>query len=143
MESYLVYNFQKKPTTILLYGSMGCSYRMIFEDSLKSAGVFPLDKIEFSSNEAIKQCVIAGLGVALLPEMVVKKDIIEGKMKEIPWKGSEPSLFTQIAWHKDKWITPPLEALINLTRQIFFLITTSVEKGFLIIFLVNGKGCSN
>ncbi|WP_144549604.1 LysR family transcriptional regulator [Bacillus sp. X1(2014)] len=103
----------------LLLTEMGCSYRMIFEDSLKSAGVFPLDKIEFSSIEAIKQCVIAGLGVALLPEMVVKKDIIEGRMKEIPWKGPESSLFTQIAWHKDKWITPPLEAFINLTRQIF------------------------
>ncbi|MDQ6598132.1 LysR family transcriptional regulator [Bacillus salipaludis] len=103
----------------LLLTEMGCSYRMIFEDSLKSARVFPLDKIEFSSIEAIKQCVIAGLGVALLPEMVVKKDIQEGRMKEIPWKGSESSLFTQIAWHKDKWITPPLEAFINLTRQIF------------------------
>jgi DNA-binding transcriptional LysR family regulator len=107
-----------KDETFLLT-KMGCSYRMLFENSLKSAGVFPMDKIEFSSIETIKQCVIAGLGVALLPEMAVKKDIIEGKMREIPWKGFEPSLFTQIAWHKDKWSTSPLEAFINLTRQIF------------------------
>ncbi|GKU84135.1 LysR family transcriptional regulator [Niallia sp. NCCP-28] len=103
----------------LLLTETGCSYRMMLESSLKSAGVYPLDKIEFSSIEAIKQCVIAGLGVALLPEMVVKKDIKEGRMKEIHWETSPSSIFTQIAWHKDKWVTPPLEAFINLTRKFF------------------------
>ncbi|MCU6602231.1 LysR family transcriptional regulator [Peribacillus frigoritolerans] len=114
----------------LLLTEMGCSYRMMFEDSLKSAGVYPLDKIEFSSIEAIKQCVIAGLGIALLPEMVVKKDIKEGRMKEIPWKDSTSSLFTQIAWHKDKWMTPPLEAFINITRKIFLSDDYFNQKGF-------------
>lgn len=106
----------------LLLTETGCSYRNIFEESFNSAGIYPLDKIEFSSIEAIKQCVIAGLGVALLPEMVVEKDIKEGRMKEIPWKTSTSPLFTQIAWHKDKWMTPPLEAFINLTRRTFLLI---------------------
>jgi hypothetical protein len=54
--------------------------------------------------------------------MVVEKDIKEGRMKKIPWKTSTSPLFTQIAWHKDKWMTPPLEAFINLTRRTFLLI---------------------
>ncbi|MED3574313.1 LysR family transcriptional regulator [Cytobacillus praedii] len=103
----------------LLLTETGCSYRIMLEDSLKSAGVYPLDKIEFVSIEAIKQCVIAGLGVALLPEMVVKKDIKEGRMKEFAWATSDSQLFTQIAWHKDKLMTPPLEAFIRLTRKIY------------------------
>ncbi|MED3552976.1 LysR family transcriptional regulator [Cytobacillus praedii] len=103
----------------LLLTETGCSYRLMLEDSLKSAGVYPLDKIEFVSIEAIKQCVIAGLGVALLPVMVVKKDIKEGRMKEFAWTTSDSPLFTQIAWHKDKLMTPPLEAFIRLTRKIY------------------------
>ena len=103
----------------LLLTEAGCSYRKIFEDSLNSEGVYPLDKIEFGSIEAIKQCVFAGLGVALLPEMVVEKDIKEGRMKELPFNTSTSPLFTQIAWHKDKRITPPLEEFINLTRKTF------------------------
>ncbi|MBU8880162.1 LysR family transcriptional regulator [Bacillus sp. FJAT-29790] len=103
----------------LLLTETGCSYRNIFEDSFKSVGVYPLDKIEFGSIEAIKQCVIAGLGIALLPEMVVEKDIKEGRMKELSWKAPGSPLFTQIAWHKDKWMTPPLEEFINLTRKTF------------------------
>ncbi len=103
----------------LLLTEAGCSYRNMFEESLNLLGIFSLDKIEFASIEAIKQCVVAGLGVALLPEMVVKKDIEEGRMKELPWKSSVPPLYTQIAWHKDKWITPPLAEFISLTRKMF------------------------
>ncbi|KZO00626.1 LysR family transcriptional regulator [Pseudobacillus badius] len=103
----------------LLLTEAGCSYRNMFEESLNSFGIYPLDKIEFASIEAIKQCVIAGLGVALLPEMVVKKDIKEGRLKELPWKSSSSPLYTQIAWHKDKWMTPPLNEFISLTRKMF------------------------
>lgn len=106
----------------LLLTEAGCSYRTIFEESLNSLGIYSLDKIEFASIEAIKQCVIAGLGVALLPEMVVKKDIEEGRMKELPWKSATPPLYTQIAWHKDKWMTPPLDEFISLTRKVFLSI---------------------
>ncbi|MFJ7971017.1 LysR family transcriptional regulator [Psychrobacillus sp. NPDC096389] len=103
----------------LLLTEVGCSYRNMLEESLNSLGVYPLDKIEFASIEAIKQCVIAGLGVALLPEMVVKKDIEEGRMEVLPWNASSSPLYTQIAWHKDKRMTPPLEEFINLTRKMF------------------------
>lgn len=103
----------------LLLTEAGCSYRNMFEESLNSFGIYPLDKIEFASIEAINQCVIAGLGVALLPEMVVKKDIKEGRLKELPWKSSASPLYTQIAWHKDKWMTPPLNEFISLTRKMF------------------------
>ncbi|QCR31916.1 LysR family transcriptional regulator [Lysinibacillus sp. SGAir0095] len=103
----------------LLLTETGCSYRNMFEESLNSLGIYPLDKIEFTSIEAIKQCVIAGLGVALLPEMVVKKDIEEGRMKELPWNSFSSPLYTQIAWHKDKIVTQPLDEFISLTRKIF------------------------
>lgn len=106
----------------LLLTEVGCSYRNMLEESLDSLGVYPLDKIEFASIEAIKQCVIAGLGVALLPEMVVKKDIEEGRMEVLPWNASSSPLYTQIAWHKDKRMTPPLEEFINLTRKMFLTV---------------------
>jgi len=104
--------------TILLTET-GCSYRTIFEDFFRNSGVYPLNKIEFGSIEAIKQCVIAGLGIALLPKMAVETDLRMGRMKEIGWKNNTAPICTQIAWHKDKWMTPPLEAFIELTRNTF------------------------
>ncbi|KIL31015.1 hypothetical protein B4067_4061 [Bacillus subtilis subsp. subtilis] len=74
--------------------------------------------MEFVSIEAIKQCVMAGLGIGILPEMTVKDDIAAGRMKELNWQSDCP-VFTQLAWHKDKWMSAPLKAFIDLTRKTF------------------------
>ncbi|MFJ8531006.1 LysR family transcriptional regulator [Bacillus sp. NPDC094106] len=103
----------------LLLTELGCSYRTIFEDLFRTEDVYPINKIEFVSVEAIKQCVIAGLGIAILPAMVVEKDIQEGTMKELVFENTITPIFTQIAWHKDKWITSPLQQFIDVTRASF------------------------
>ncbi|WP_339229029.1 LysR family transcriptional regulator [Oceanobacillus sp. FSL K6-2867] len=103
----------------LLLTEIGCSYRTLLENCCHSAKVYPINKFEFSSIEAIKQCVIAGLGIAALPTMVVEHDIKMGKMQELKWNNKIPPIFTHIAWHKDKWMSPPLEDFIALTRQTF------------------------
>ncbi|WP_144509764.1 LysR family transcriptional regulator [Bacillus sp. FJAT-22090] len=97
----------------------GCSYRTLLEDSFRSVEVYPKNKFEFGSIEAIKQCVIAGLGIAALPEMAVESELESGKMKELAWANNLSPVFTQIAWHKDKWMTPPLESFIKLTCEYF------------------------
>ncbi|MDQ0272811.1 LysR family transcriptional regulator [Cytobacillus purgationiresistens] len=103
----------------LLLTETGCSYRTLFEDTFRSAEVYPLNKFEFVSIEAIKQCVIAGLGIALLPAMAIDKELKSRVMEELQWRGIYLPIFTQIAWHKDKSMTPPLQAFIDLTRDTF------------------------
>lgn len=97
----------------------GCSYRTIVEDSFRSANKTIVNKFEFVSIEAIKRCVMEGLGVAVLPAMVVEEEIKDRKMIEVEWENMNTTISTQIAWHKDKWITPPLQAFIDLTRKTF------------------------
>lgn len=102
----------------ILTTEQGCNYRQIFEQILSSNGVHAGTKIEFTSIEAIKQCVISGLGIAVLPEMTVEKEIADGKIAVLPWKGPEFTIMTQLAWHKDKWFSPALRAFVNITRSI-------------------------
>ncbi len=40
-------------------------------------------------------------------------------MVELKWDNNIPPIFTHIAWHKDKWMTPPLEDFIELTQRTF------------------------
>ncbi|CAI8711590.1 MULTISPECIES: LysR family transcriptional regulator [Bacillus] len=103
----------------LLLTELGCSYRTIFEELFRAEGVYPINKIEFVSVEAIKQCVIAGLGIAILPAMVVEKEIQEGTIGELTMENTIDPIFTQIAWHKDKWITAPLQQFIDVTKASF------------------------
>ncbi|MGC4376734.1 LysR family transcriptional regulator [Fictibacillus sp. Mic-4] len=114
-ESVMPFDLQGEP---LLLTGCGCSYRRIFEDSLSSVGVQPSNIIEFASIEAIKQCVIAGLGIAVLPAIAIQKDIEQGRMKELAWGGCGFSIYTYLAWHKDKWISPALKAFIDVTREV-------------------------
>ncbi|WP_096187995.1 LysR family transcriptional regulator [Evansella halocellulosilytica] len=110
------YDFEQ--ATFLLTDE-GCSYRCILEDTVREANLKMIQKFEFISIEAIKQCVLSGLGVAVLPAMAIEKELKAGVVKEIPWADSVSPIFTQIAWHKDKWMTLPLQAFIQLTRETF------------------------
>ena len=63
----------------LLLTELGCSYRTLFEELFRWEDVYPANKIEFVSVEAIKQCVIADLGIAVLPAIVVEKIYERGR----------------------------------------------------------------
>lgn len=101
----------------ILTTEKGCAYRQIFEQLMASSGVRTGVKIEFTSIEAIKQCVIAGLGIAVLPEIAVKNEISQHQIAVLPCKDLEYSVVTQLAWHKDKWISPSLKAFLNVAAE--------------------------
>lgn len=101
----------------ILTTEKGCNYRQLFENMLASNNVRIGTKIEFASIEGIKQCVIAGLGIAVLPKITIEKEIAEGKIAVLQWKGPDFPISTQIAWHKDKWISPALKAFLDIARS--------------------------
>lgn len=103
----------------LLLTEEGCSYRSLFEKILRSEGVTPLNQVEFVSIEALKQCVMANLGIALLPAMVVEQQINDGLLSEIPWDTDLQPLTTKMTVHKDKRLTPALADFMQLTRDYF------------------------
>ncbi len=100
----------------ILVTEPGCSYRTMLEQTLESTGLKNM-KIEFSSIEAIKRCAMVGLGVTLLPKVAVTEELISGKLAVLPWRGVEFPFVTRMVWHKDKWISPALQAFIQIARQ--------------------------
>ncbi|MBM7632209.1 LysR family transcriptional regulator [Geomicrobium sediminis] len=103
----------------LLLTEAGCSYRNILEHSFFASNIAPANKIEFVSIEAIKQCVIANLGVALLPTMAVENDLKEGRVIQLDARFFTTPVYTHIAWHEDKHLSKPLQAFIDDTRKSF------------------------
>jgi DNA-binding transcriptional LysR family regulator len=80
--------------------------------------VRPTNTIEFSSVEAIKECVSLGMGVALLPEIVVAEQLVRKRLMALRWVGPEIDIATHVVWHKDKWISPALGAFIALLQSM-------------------------
>jgi DNA-binding transcriptional LysR family regulator len=79
----------------LLLTERGCSYRNLFEHSLIAAGVHPGNALEFSNVEAIKQCVMVGLGITLLPELAVRREVARGQLRVLDWQGPVMSIQAQ------------------------------------------------
>ncbi|MFZ5622764.1 MAG: LysR family transcriptional regulator [Pseudomonadota bacterium] len=102
----------------LLLTEEGCSYRILIEQELEKAGVRVASSLEFGSIEAIKQCVAAGMGLAVLPAMAAGQDLTQGRLAMLPWREASYSVVTQVVWHKDKWLSPAMQAFIDLTLEI-------------------------
>lgn len=108
----------------LLLTEAGCYYRTFFDRLLSREGVYPRTLMEFHSSEAVKQCVMTGMGVTVMPTVAVAAEIEQGRLCKLPWKGPDLTISTHMVWHKDKWLSPTLKAFLNLARTMLSEIET-------------------
>ncbi|PKM94768.1 MAG: LysR family transcriptional regulator [Firmicutes bacterium HGW-Firmicutes-1] len=109
-------DFLPAPSQMVLFTEKECSYRQIFSAYMQSLNFFPTNILETESVEAIKKYVINGLGISYLPLYAVEEECANGKMRIKPYD-SGIQLYTQIAYHKNKWLNPALSALIELSVE--------------------------
>jgi DNA-binding transcriptional LysR family regulator len=102
---------------------LGCAYRGQFERQLGLARVQPAETMEFQSIEAVKQCVAAGMGVSVLPNVTVGAELKAGKLAALRWQESFKVL-TQMAWNSRRWESPAVRAFVEVSREVFSLIRT-------------------
>lgn len=100
----------------LLLTEAGCRYRAKFDRALALQNVRPGNITEFSSVEAIKECVRVGMGLAILPAIVVARELRSQHFKALHWAGPSLDIETHIIWHKDKWVSPAMAAFLELVQ---------------------------
>lgn len=100
----------------ILHTENGCNYRVLFEQQLNSHGVFTNPCLEFWSIEAIKNCVMSGLGLSFIPLITVKKEVQEGRLKLLAWDDRPQRLTTQVVHHRKKWLSPAVREFLSLVE---------------------------
>lgn len=103
----------------LILPECGCSYRIILENILSSSNIYLETVLEFGSVNAMMQCAISGLGITFLPRIAVAKELSTGQLIDLHWSGPAFGTVIQIAYHKDKWLSPALTAFLSLTKEVF------------------------
>jgi DNA-binding transcriptional LysR family regulator len=103
--------------TCVILTEPGCSYRSSVEKIVKDFRVSPQSFLEASSTEAIKQLIMLGLGISMLPRFTVEKELAEGRIHNICWDGPIPEYKVQMLYHKDKWISPTLQTFLSTARE--------------------------
>jgi DNA-binding transcriptional LysR family regulator len=103
----------------VLLTDRACSYRALFERTLMGEGVPVGSSLEFLSVEAIKQCALATMGIAVLPEVVTMNELKRGTLVAVDWPKKPLLVYTQMFRHQDKWMSPVMSAFWNLTSSLF------------------------
>jgi DNA-binding transcriptional LysR family regulator len=101
----------------LLLTEAGCGYRAKLDRVLALQNIRPGNITEFSSVEAIKQCICAGMGLALLPAIVVSRELRQNQFKALHWDGPKLDIATHVLWHRDKWVSPAMAAFLELIKD--------------------------
>jgi DNA-binding transcriptional LysR family regulator len=102
-----------------IYTERNCSYRSVIENYFADSNIKPGSSYEFDSIEAIKQFVLSGLGIALLPYAAVEKELSAGNMVDLNLIEPKIEMYTQIVYHKNKWLSPTLLSLLDLVNEYF------------------------
>lgn len=97
----------------------GCAYRLYIENLLKNQEIQPRSLMKVKNIEAIKQFVMSGMGLAILPQIYVEKEISEQLLAELSWSGDNLDLYTQMVYHKDKFLTASMLQFLAFTREWF------------------------
>lgn len=103
---------------VFLVNEKGCPYRTMFDRSFEKKGIDNITYLEFQNAEAIKQCAIAGIGIAFLAEITVEAEVERGDLVALPWQIPDLHVYTHIAWHKDKWLSPIILSFIEAAREV-------------------------
>lgn len=96
----------------------GCGYRALFENTLAQYNLKPRSIIETGNVQAIKQLTMSELGLTLLPLVAVEEECSQRRLVKLNWQGPAFQLLTQVIYHKNKWISAPLKAFIELIHEM-------------------------
>jgi DNA-binding transcriptional LysR family regulator len=90
---------QKAP---LILREPGSATRAAMEDFLRTIDIRSYKKIELMSNEAVKQAVMAGLGISIMPLLGIKNELENGSLKILEFKGLPLITEWNVVWLKAK-----------------------------------------
>jgi DNA-binding transcriptional LysR family regulator len=100
-------------TIPLIYREQGSGTRQTMENFIQKNNLPVRKKMELTTNEAVKQAVIAGLGCSIMPLIGIKNELQNGELQVIPIKGFPIKSVWNLIWLKGKQHSPVAAAYLN------------------------------
>lgn len=101
----------------IIYREKGSGTREVMERFLESNKLQLVKKMELTSNEAVKQALIAGLGCSIMPLIGIKNELNNGDLHIIPVNGLPLMSTWSLIWLKQKNLSPVSIAFTNYLMQ--------------------------
>jgi DNA-binding transcriptional LysR family regulator len=114
--------FNERP---LVFRESGSGTRQSMERFISQNAITVEKKMELTSNEAVKQAILAGIGCSIMPLIGIRKEIQNNELQIIPVKGLPISSNWSLIWLKGKNHSPAaLAYLAYLEKEKEAIIAT-------------------
>lgn len=101
----------------LIFREKGSGTRQTMEGFLEKNKIAALKKMELTSNEAVKQSLIAGLGISIMPLIGIRNELHNGELQIIPTKGLPIKTNWSLIWLKGKKHSPVAESFLQHLKK--------------------------
>lgn len=96
-----------------IYREVGSATRSAMEKYIEQQGVSIQKKLELTSNEAVKQAVIANMGLSIMPIIGIRQELQTKQLKIIPMDGLPLQTNWHIVWNRGTRLTPSARAFVE------------------------------
>lgn len=94
------------------------NYRLYLDESLAKQKIELNPILEASNTDLIIKALKSSDGVSFLPNFTFENEVKKGNLKPICINGFDLTMERQIFYHADKYITPEMEILIGILKEI-------------------------
>ena len=119
-ESFVTKNATYNPKILeklpLILRESGSGTRTIMEEFILKHQLRVNAPFELTSNEAVKQAVMAGLGYSIMPLIGIKQELEMGLLQVIPVDGLPLSTFWYVVWLKQKKLNPATTVFLEFLK---------------------------
>jgi DNA-binding transcriptional LysR family regulator len=99
---------------VRLIGFRHCRSSRLWEDALRAEGIEPDVVFRSDDNGTVQSFVATGMGCAVMPLLAVDRS--DARVRIVPLDALPPRRIA-VAWHRDRWRSPALEAFVELALE--------------------------
>lgn len=100
----------------------GMSYRRLLDEGLAERSLEVKPILEMGSARLICSLIGEGAGISFLPDYVTQQDVEAGLLVRLDVTDFEVEIWKQLLYHRDKWVSPQLEAVLEYCAEREFTI---------------------
>lgn len=101
----------------MIFREKGSGTRQVMEDFIERNKLDVIQKMELTSNDAVKQAVMADLGYSIMPLIGIKNELQNGHLQIIPVSGLPLKNIWRLIWLKGKRHSPVANAFLQHVKK--------------------------
>lgn len=101
----------------LVLTEQGISYRYDLEQILAAKNLELHPFLETGNTDIIVHMLLHHTGISFLPRYVVQRYLEQGQLSVLQVDCPRVQMWSQLVYHKNKWVTPQMQILLELLRR--------------------------